>query len=990
MDTNQAGTSYTTSSLPNNRYYARVRKRNSSGAVGRWTTTWINILSLPAAPTLVSPADDSYSADTTPSFDWSDPASVSTSNVDTAIDASSVGMIAGVAYTTLQSFQIGTTGRVRSLSFYLGATTGAPVGELRWSLYEDDTGEPGALIGTGTFTPTASAINTVTINAFDAMELTSATTYWLELAPDVAQTDGNAWSWEVSTSAYGSGTYGVTTDGVFSTNASFDCRFSLTALTGTEVQVDTWEFRYDNDGSFSAPTLVTGLLTSDYTFPAPIADQDIHWQARARNASGASAWSATRVLHVQQVPAAPIPTFPDNLRWIQDFRLVTLGFSWGSVPTADNYWIQVTTVSGDYTGAEVVVDDDTLTVNEYFPGVGELPPGTYYWQVAAGNETGWGSFSTEQSFVVTDTLKELISSRPNFRVGWFPEDADSLLVRATNPYVAEGRDLFTLNGSSGTNWANIGTNTYRHTSGSTILLTQASLMTIGKAYFLEWQMSNRTAGTITPEVPPSGAISANGTYSHSFIATSTGLDFLPSSDFDGDVTILQFKQIDIRPSTDFPAATGRLNVVTNGEFDADYGWTLGANVAITGGKLVYTAGSGNTTQAASLLIGKSYDLTYTISNYSAGSIVLKPGSTGTGTSRSADGTYTETVVCAGSTSIVLAATGFTGDIDNVSVVPTDGLLLLNGDGSSTTGWTAENAGVHTIVGGKHRIAYGGTVTPQIRQIALIVGRRYRIFGSANGDGTFAPVIRMGTTTVYTGSASTTPVSFDFELVATDANLRLRSSATSAGYSEFDQVTIHDINPLDGALSGATHNASAEAALGGHSLVFNAGTHAVAIGSAELNSIFTPEELWLLAFGKMDTGVPNDGSQRVIVRIAVDGSNEERLRKNATTTAGLLHTGNGNAFQHNQAHGDTLVPFMLDTVVDISGSEVNTGWNGTEFGSTAAPTVMGGNLSLTNTALGASSSGGTSPWDGEIYPVALLNEVPPDADRLGIAQAAEVA
>ena len=69
-----------------------------------------------------------------------------------------------------------------------------------------------------------------------------------------------------------------------------------------------------------------------------------------------------------------------------------------------------------------------------------------------------------------------------------------------------------------------------------------------------------------------------------------------------------------------------------------------------------------------LTIGTTYKLTYTISNYSAGNIVIQAGWQSSGTSRSANGTYTEYLVCAGDTKVAfLGTSSFTGSIDNVSV-----------------------------------------------------------------------------------------------------------------------------------------------------------------------------------------------------------------------------------------------------------------------------------------------------------------------------------
>lgn len=115
------------------------------------------------------------------------------------------------------------------------------------------------------------------------------------------------------------------------------------------------------------------------------------------------------------------------------------------------------------------------------------------------------------------------------------------------------------------------------------------------------------------------------------------------------------------------------NMIYNPYFSVDSYWTKGTGWTISGGKASASAapagGAGNLSQANGLQAGRSYEVTFTISNYSAGTIRPLAGSTGVGTSRSANGTFTETIVAGGSTSFFLQVTvNFTGDIDNVSVI----------------------------------------------------------------------------------------------------------------------------------------------------------------------------------------------------------------------------------------------------------------------------------------------------------------------------------
>lgn len=107
-----------------------------------------------------------------------------------------------------------------------------------------------------------------------------------------------------------------------------------------------------------------------------------------------------------------------------------------------------------------------------------------------------------------------------------------------------------------------------------------------------------------------------------------------------------------------------VSVVNNGGFDSDTAWTKQAGWAISGGKAVATATTGNIYQDC-LEAGEDYEITFTVSDYSSGSVralILGDG----GTPRTANGTYTETLSCAADTNLYIDGfSSFTGKIDNV-------------------------------------------------------------------------------------------------------------------------------------------------------------------------------------------------------------------------------------------------------------------------------------------------------------------------------------
>lgn len=112
-------------------------------------------------------------------------------------------------------------------------------------------------------------------------------------------------------------------------------------------------------------------------------------------------------------------------------------------------------------------------------------------------------------------------------------------------------------------------------------------------------------------------------------------------------------------------------LVTNGGFASGASWTTGAGWAIGAGTANATASSAGLTQTIAFSPGRSYTLTYTVSGFAAGTVTprLTGGTTVTGTSRAANGTYTDTITAhsGGNTTLEFLGAGFTGSIDNVSI-----------------------------------------------------------------------------------------------------------------------------------------------------------------------------------------------------------------------------------------------------------------------------------------------------------------------------------
>ena len=116
--------------------------------------------------------------------------------------------------------------------------------------------------------------------------------------------------------------------------------------------------------------------------------------------------------------------------------------------------------------------------------------------------------------------------------------------------------------------------------------------------------------------------------------------------------------------------TGELlgdELITNGSFDTDSGWTKGTGVTISGGQALWaTSGTIELTQSVSFTSGKTYKVVLDIASRTAGSIRSNTGAYGAGDFTTA-GVKTEYIAGSGSTFYLVGFSGFDGALNSVSV-----------------------------------------------------------------------------------------------------------------------------------------------------------------------------------------------------------------------------------------------------------------------------------------------------------------------------------
>lgn len=149
-----------------------------------------------------------------------------------------------------------------------------------------------------------------------------------------------------------------------------------------------------------------------------------------------------------------------------------------------------------------------------------------------------------------------------------------------------------------------------------------------------------------------------------------------------------------------------VDLITNGGFADATGWTEsgdgGTEVVITGGKAVFTAATATLSQTKANMIsagaagdpsigwvlGQRYLATFTIDSAAAGTLSVGTNTTAAQHTITANGTHKAIILSDGNAAgLIFTATGFTGNMDNVKLIPLSGLVFneaLGGDTDSDT------------------------------------------------------------------------------------------------------------------------------------------------------------------------------------------------------------------------------------------------------------------------------------------------------------------
>jgi hypothetical protein len=291
-----------------------------------------------------------------------------------------IGDSANLDYWEAQSFTTITSGRLSQLTFTLLANTGTPVGDITWEICTNNVSVPSAtILQTGTITPTASAVNTVTIT--NGVFLSTGTTYWLVLhLPD--QTTNNGCNLDCQDSSDPDGNMAYSTNGGGSwTATTYDCACTITTNPVSVGDKLAQSFQIAADSS------VTGVKLYLLKVGSPVGTMTLRIETNnAGSPSGNLAHAnATITLAESGLGAA--------------YALTTFAFATAaSLSAATTYWIVLST------------DRVASTSNYVLWGSDASAPGYASGELKSQVGAAWSAESKDGCFQVYLTIVALTSS----------------------------------------------------------------------------------------------------------------------------------------------------------------------------------------------------------------------------------------------------------------------------------------------------------------------------------------------------------------------------------------------------------------------------------------------------------------------------------------------------------------------------------------------------------------------------------------------------
>jgi len=247
-------------------------------------------------------------------------------------------------------------------------------------------------------------------------------------------------------------------------------------------------------------------------------------------------------------------------------------------------------------------------------------------------------------------------------------------------------------------------------------------------------------------------------------------------------------------------------LVTNGDFASPTGWTVGTNWSISGGQLVGSSVPAFTTtfqSTASLVAGKTYEITYDVVTFTAGvvRVLFAGGTQATGVSRASAGSFREVLVANSGNNLIAIGSGsggFTGVVDNLSIKEIPG-----NHATQATAASRPIYGINPLGGVRNQLLWTEdfTVSPWVASVAGTSTRVNTTSPYAFGLGLItATSANGGIRQIKTGltSGQTYTLSFYMESATPTVAIVFENGAANYG-----SVHSANINPATGAFSSVT-------------------------------------------------------------------------------------------------------------------------------------------------------------------------------------------
>lgn len=218
-------------------------------------------------------------------------------------------------------------------------------------------------------------------------------------------------------------------------------------------------------------------------------------------------------------------------------------------------------------------------------------------------------------------------------------------------YVTNGTFASDTGWTKGAGWSIAAGVASATTASSDLSQTSAITLIQGYTYTITYTVT-RSAGTVTPSVGGTSgtARSSSATFTETIVAGSTQILAFTGAGF-----------------------TGTIDNVSVTAWTLGTGWTTDGSTAIATGA-ISTALSQTANPAYPIVQGQAYLVTYTATR-AAGTITVSLGGTA-GTGRTTSATFSEVIIAGATQAISFGTSGFTGTVDNVTIlacasVPTD-------------------------------------------------------------------------------------------------------------------------------------------------------------------------------------------------------------------------------------------------------------------------------------------------------------------------------